>query len=221
LRIASLNGELAGRFAPLLSGGAGGAAVVLAIAAGSCVALAVLLARAWALRRTAVAPRKLRVEVRDRVLRDLIPEAMTACRADDSPLARILLSALRLAGKSRARIKESVEEVGRLEAATLGRGLAVLETVAVTSPLLGLFGTVWGMIDLFLAIETHGVGKPAALAGGIGTALYTTFAGLVVAIPVRMAHAWLGARIDARVLELQECAIEFVDLLGADSEGGP
>jgi biopolymer transport protein ExbB len=176
----------------------------------------VFLARLWALRRGRVVPRALTIRVRDLVLREELAEAMTLCRTDESPLARLMLAALRSAGRRREVVKEVVEEVGRHEAQLLHRGLGLLELVAVVSPLLGLLGTVWGMIDVFRAIEVHGVGNAGALAGGIGTALYTTFAGLLVAIPVRIAHSWILGKVDGLVMDMEEAALAVVDLVAAD-----
>lgn len=195
---------------------ASGGAVVVVIGLASLLALAVFLARLWALRRSKVVPRALPIQVRDMALRDEIAEAMTLCRTDESPLARLLLAALRQAGRRREVVKEVVEEVGRHEAQLLHRGLGVLELVAVVSPLLGLLGTVWGMIDVFRAIEVHGVGNAGALAGGIGTALYTTFAGLLVAIPVRVSHSWILGKVDALVMDMEESALGIVDLVADD-----
>jgi biopolymer transport protein ExbB len=190
-----------------------GGLVVGVIGFGSFVALTVFLLRLFSLRRSKVLPRKLMVQVRDLVVREQVPDALTLCRMDDSPLARVYLAGLRQVGKPRAEIKEFVLEVGRHEAARMNAGLGVLETVAVVSPLLGLLGTVWGMIDVFRTIEVHGVGDAGALAGGIGTALYTTLAGLLVAIPVRVAHSYLLGRADRLVLEMEEAALELLDLL--------
>ncbi len=195
---------------------ASGGAVVVVIGVGSLLALTVFLARLWALRRGRVVPRALTIRVRDLVLREELAEAMTLCRTDESPLARLMLAALRSAGRRREVVKEVVEEVGRHEAQLLHRGLGLLELVAVVSPLLGLLGTVWGMIDVFRAIEVHGVGNAGALAGGIGTALYTTFAGLLVAIPVRIAHSWILGKVDGLVMDMEEAALAVVDLVAAD-----
>ena len=196
-----------------------GGAVVAVIGVASVIALAVFLARLWTLRRGRVLPRALPIQVRDLVLREELADAMTACRTDESPLTRLLLAGLRQAGRRREVVKEVVQEVGRHEAQLLHRGLGVLELIAVVSPLLGLLGTVWGMIDVFRAIEVHGVGNAGALAGGIGTALYTTFAGLLVAIPVRIGHSWLLGKVDLLVMDMEERALELVDLV-ADSEAG-
>ena len=199
-----------------------GGIIIAVIAVASLVALAVFLARMWELRRTKVVPRRLVIQVRDLVMRDEIAEALTLCRMDDSPLARVFLAGLRHRGKSRDVVKEFLLEVGRHEGMVMQRGLRVLETVAVVSPLLGLLGTVWGMIDVFQAIEVSGVGNAGALAGGIGTALYTTLAGLLVAIPVRIGHSAVTSRVDQLMLEMEEQALDLLDMLGqAGDEPGP
>jgi biopolymer transport protein ExbB len=195
-----------------------GGIIVLVIAVASFVALAVFLAKVWSVRPSRVAPAKLTKQVRDLVVRGEISEALTLCRMDDSPLARVFLSGLRHAGKPRDVIKEFLLEIGRHEALVLQRGLGVLEVVAVISPLLGLLGTVYGMIEVFRTIEVHGVGNAGALAGGIGTALYTTFAGLLVAIPVRVGHSYLLGRVDRVVLTMEEEVLDLLDLLADDPQ---
>jgi len=193
-----------------------GGPIVLVILVASMIAFAVFIARLLALRDSETLPRPLIVQVRDLVLRGDVPDALTACRIDDSPLARVFLAGLRQARKPRETIKEFLSEVGRHEGMNLGRGLSVLETVAVVAPLLGLLGTVWGMIDVFSTIEAQGVGNSGALAGGIGTALYTTLAGLLVAIPVRVGHSIVQSRVDRVVLQMEEEALALLDLLCAD-----
>ncbi|MEE2830704.1 MAG: MotA/TolQ/ExbB proton channel family protein [Myxococcota bacterium] len=200
-----------------------GGPVILFITLASILALGVFFARLWALQRSRVVPGALVVEVKDLVKRELLPDAMTVCRMrikkDNSPLARVYLAGLKQAGKARDEIKEFLSEVGRHEGMHLSRGLAVLETVAIVAPLLGLLGTVWGMIDVFQAIETQGVGNAPALAGGIGTALYTTLAGLLVAIPVRVGHSIIQSRVDLLVMEMEEEALSLLDLLANPSPG--
>jgi biopolymer transport protein ExbB len=106
-----------------------------------------------------------------------------------------------------------VEEVGRREAAELERYVPVVATVASVGPLLGLLGTVAGMIMTFNAIEGGGIGKMEFVAGGIGQALITTFGGLVVAIPAVIGHRFLLTRVDSLVIDLEEIALGVVDLL--------
>ena len=194
-----------------------GGAIVLVILVASFVAVAVFLAKVWSVRSPRVVPAKLVKQVHDLVVRGKLSEALTLCRMDDSAIARVFLSGLRHAGKPRDVVKEFLLEIGRHEALLLQRGLGVLEVVAVITPLLGLLGTVWGMIDVFRTIEIHGVGNAGALAGGIGTALYTTFAGLLVAIPVRVGHSYLMGRVDRVVMTMEEEVLDLLDLL---ADGG-
>jgi len=195
-----------------------GGIIVAVILLASLLAAAVFVARLVVLRFDVVAPSRLSAQVRDLVVREEFPQALTLCRMDDSPIARLYLAGLRTRSQTREVTKERMLEVGRHESVVLGRGLSVLDVVAVISPLLGLLGTVWGMIAVFRAIEVHGVGNAGALAGGIETALYTTFAGLLVAIPVRVAHSFLQSRVDALIMHMEELALEFLDLLAAGTE---
>ena len=195
-----------------------GGLIIGVILLGSLLAAAVFVARLLVLRAAVVTPPRLIVQVRDLVVREEFAPAMTLCRMEESPLARLYLAGLRTRSRAREVTKERMLEVGRHEAVVLGRGLSVLDVVAVISPLLGLLGTVWGMIAVFRAIEVQGVGNAGALAGGIETALYTTFAGLLVAIPVRVAHSFLQSRVDALIMHMEELALEFLDLLVAGTE---
>jgi len=192
--------------------------IVVAIGLFSVVALAIFLERLWALQRAKVLPRAFIIRVRDLVAREEIPEAMTACKTDDSPTARVLMAGLRTFGRSRPEVKEHLEEVGRLEARDLLRWTGAIAVVARVAPLMGLFGTVWGMINVFAAIEEFGVGNASALAGGIGTALYTTFAGLLVAIPAHLGHAWIVSRAERLIMEMEELSLEMLDLLKSPDE---
>ncbi len=195
-----------------------GGIIVAVILLASLLAAAVFLARLVVLRSEVVAPGRLSLQVRDLVVREEFPQALTLCRMDNSPLARLYLAGLRTRTRSREVTKERMLEVGRHEAVVLGRGLSVLDVVAVIAPLLGLLGTVWGMIDVFAAIEEFGVGNAGALAGGIGTALYTTFAGLMVAIPAHLAHAYIESRADRLIAHMEETSLEMLDLLKAPEE---
>jgi len=192
-----------------------GGPIIAVILVASLLAVAVFIVRLLVLQRTRIAPSRLSLQVRDLVIREEFPQALTLCRMDESPMARLYLAGLRQRGKPREVAKELMLEVGRHEAVLLGRGLSVLDVVAVIAPLLGLLGTVWGMIAVFRAIEVHGVGNAGALAGGIETALYTTFAGLLVAIPVRVAHSFLQSRVDRMIMHMEELALEFLDLITA------
>lgn len=183
------------------------------ILACSVVALAVFFERAWALRSGRTVPQELVRRAEDLVRREQLEEAMALCRRSRSPLAHVLLGALKNAGQEREVVKEAVQEVGRREAAHLERYVGVLGTVANVSPLLGLLGTVSGMIKAFTVISLQGVGNPASLAGGISEALITTAAGLTVAIPAFVAYRYFLGKVDRVILELEQYALHFVDLV--------
>src|SRR5690606_11608058 len=117
--------------------------------------------------------------------------------------------------RPREQIRERIEDVGRHLVHTMERYLNTLGSIASAGPLLGLFGTVVGMIQLFLGILDHGIGDVNQLAGGIGKALVCTAAGMVVAIPALMAHRWFRGRIAGYIVEMEHEAIQLLDTLDA------
>ena len=184
------------------------------IALCSIFALGIFLERLWTYFKVRQGQRDLAHQVEPLVAKGYNDEALAACHKSDSPLAEVFLAALRVAGRSRDQIKAVVEETGRREAAPLQRFLGMLGTIATISPLLGLLGTVLGMIRAFNVIASQGMGTPATLGGGISEALVTTAAGLTVAIPVILAHRYLSARLDQLMIEMEEYSLRLVDLLG-------
>jgi biopolymer transport protein ExbB len=187
--------------------------VMVPIALCSVVALAIFLERLWSLRKAKVIPKDFLIEVEDLIRREKIPEAITRCRTDESSMANIILAGIRHFGKRREIIKESIQEVGRKEASVLERYINVIGTIAIICPLLGLLGTVAGMIKAFEVITVRGVGNPADLAGGISEALITTAAGLIVAIPTYVIYRYLADKADALIMEMEENSIRVADLL--------
>jgi biopolymer transport protein ExbB len=190
-----------------------GGVLMIPIALCSIIALAIFLERLWSLRRSRVIPRDFLIEIEDLIRREKIPEAITRCRKDNSSMANIILAGIRNFGKRREIVKESIEEIGRREASTLERYINVVGTIAAIAPLLGLLGTVFGMIKAFNVISIQGVGNPSSLAGGISEALITTAAGLVVAIPTFVLYRYLANKADALIVEMEEHSIRMVDLL--------
>ena len=154
---------------------------------------------------------KLRSRVADLVTENSSDDALELCTQGKSPLARILQVVLKNRGASRSHLKSLAEEVGEREAVSLQRYLGLLATIANVSPLLGLLGTVLGMINAFNVIAAEGVGTPATLGGGISEALITTAAGLSVAVPMLLVHRYLSARADRLTLELEEATMKIVD----------
>jgi biopolymer transport protein ExbB len=195
-----------------------GGPVMVPIGLSSVVALAAFFERMWSLRRDRVVPQSFCVEIIELVRQERYQDAVTLCKKRDTPIARILEVAIEARGESRSLIKERVEEVGRREAAELERYLPVISTVASLGPLLGLLGTVSGMITTFEAIGAGGMGKMEFVAGGISIALITTFSGLLVAIPSVIGHRYLASKVDGLVVDLEEVSLGVVDLLATDRQ---
>ena len=179
----------------------------------SVVALGFFIERLFKLRRSRVLPRSLMQNVHDLISRRKYTDATYLCQGHPSAMARIYHAALRINGQPRQAIKEVVQEVGRREAADLGRYIPVLGTVASITPLLGLLGTVSGMIKTFNMISYYGVGNPGSLAAGISEALLTTAAGLSVAIPTLVGYRFVSSKADSLILELEEQSLLLVENL--------
>jgi biopolymer transport protein ExbB len=177
----------------------------------SVIALALILERMWSLRQSVVAP----PGTVDRVLSDykqhgLTPELLTRT-ARLGPLGRVLAAGLANAKSPRPVMKEAIEEVGRIVAHDLERFLTTLGTIAAMSPLLGLFGTVVGMIEIF-GSQTAAGSNPIQLAHGISVALYNTAFGLIVAIPSMIFYRHFRSEVDSLTLEMEQQAIKLVEL---------
>jgi biopolymer transport protein ExbB len=186
----------------------------------SVVALGIFLERLWVLRRSLILPEEQLRELENLLRKKMIPEARTYCQQHPSPLTRILFAGLQQYGNSRQLIKENMEERGKAEALELKKYIGLLHTIASVSPLLGLLGTVSGMIKVFSTISVEGVGDPASLATGISEALITTAAGLTVAIPTFLGQRYLAGRAERLVHMLEEYATYLLNLLpAAVSEG--
>ncbi len=192
-----------------------GGPVVIPIIACSVVALGVFLERLWALQRSRVIPdtfiRRIEQLIGDRRLND----ALLLCQENHNPMARVMAAALKTAAKPRPRVKESVEEVGKYEGAMLERYVEIVGTVAAISPLLGLLGTVLGMIKVFQRVEEFGLGDPSVFASGIWEALITTAIGLSVAIPAFIFYKYLLARVDRLIIEMEDRSLGMIDLVAS------
>ncbi len=191
------------------------------ILACSVAAMAIILERLWSLRCRRVMPPGLMEQVwqwqRDQAL---TPERLQAL-AQSSPLGRLLSAGLVNRNHSREIMKEAINDVGRQVVADLERYLNTLGTIASVSPLLGLLGTVFGMIDIFTVIIDAGVGNPGVLAGGISEALLTTAAGLTVAIPSLMFHRYFNGRVNQFALAMEEEALNLVEVIKGEREALP
>jgi len=179
----------------------------------SILALTIIFERAWSLRRSVVIPEQDVAAVENAIRSEDVNGALQICHESHTAMGRILWVALQNRGVSRPVLKEVLEEIGRQEVAHLERFIGALGLIAAISPLLGLLGTVIGMIDVFQVISVEGVGKADILAGGISKALNTTAAGLSVAIPTLVAYRLFEARVDSFVIEIEQHALRFVELL--------
>ena len=187
--------------------------VMLPIIVGSILAFAIILERLWTLQEKRVLPPNLSKEVWALVKDDSLSRKQIETLNDSSPLGQILAAGLNNRHRNREVMKESIEDTGRHVVHELNRYLNSLGTIAAISPLLGLLGTVIGMVNVFAAITTHGVGDPGILAGGISEALITTAAGLCVAIPSLIGYRYLRGRIDALVVQMEREALTLVESL--------
>ena len=179
----------------------------------STLAVAIIIERFWTLRRSKVTPDDLGAMVEDWAARhELDQRHLTQLRAG-SPLGRIYASALANRKRSREVIKEAVEDTGRHVVHDLERFLNTLGTIAGISPLLGLLGTVIGMIKVFSAIMISGVGDANVLAGGISEALITTAAGLTVSIPSYFFYRFFRGMVSEYVISMEEKAISLIDCI--------
>jgi biopolymer transport protein ExbB len=182
----------------------------------SVIALAICIERFWSLSEKKISPPHLLAQVWSWLTANQLDANRLKQLKANSPLGRILASGLTNAKQGRDVMKESIEDTASHVVHDLERYLDTLGTIAVISPLLGLLGTVIGMIDVFAEIMTQGTGNAAALAGGISQALITTAAGLSVAIPAVIMHRYYLRRVDAIVVGLEQETIKLVDALHSE-----
>lgn len=183
------------------------------IIACSVFSLAIFLERLWATRKKVTLPPKLVKDIEEMLLRGEISEARAVLQRDKSLFSRIVFLLIEKSRNDPERLRESIETAGKIESSSLSRGIETLGTIANVSTLLGLLGTISGMIKIFSAIYQKQFVNPADLAGGISEALYTTAAGLSVAIPTIVGYRFLNARIDRIILSLEEISERFLSFM--------
>jgi len=190
-----------------------GGLVMWPLMACSVGSMAIILERLWSLRRNKVLPRAVTDQVRQWQRTGRISLQDLDALAGATPLGKIVTAGL--LGKNRGRevIKESIEETGRHVVHELERYLNALGTIAAATPLIGLLGTVIGMIRVFNVITLQGVGDPAILAGGISEALITTATGLTIAIPSLMFYRYFRGKVDEFVVSMEQEALMLTDIL--------
>ncbi|MDY0073157.1 MAG: MotA/TolQ/ExbB proton channel family protein [Thauera sp.] len=177
----------------------------------SVVALALIVERLYSLRRARIVPPGLLVKVLEDLRQQGVCEAMIERVSAHSPLGQVLAAGLRNVDSPREVMREAIEEAGRGVAHELERFLTTLGTIAAISPLLGLFGTIIGMIDIFASQGVNGA-NPAQLAKGISIALYTTGLGLIIAIPSMIFWRHFRALVDSFIISMEQKAVKLVEV---------
>ena len=184
----------------------------------SIVALGIIGERLWALRVSMVAPRDLLPQVVREYRKSGVTSEMLAYLQKHSPLGQIFASGLRNDKSTREVMKESIEEAGRAVAHDLERYLTTLGTIASLSPLMGLFGTLVGMIEIFGTNAPAGNSNPAQPAHGISVALYNAAFGILVAIPSMIFYRHFRAKVDELVVEMELQALKLVEIIHGERQ---
>jgi biopolymer transport protein ExbB len=184
----------------------------------SIAAMAIVIERFWSLQKKKILPSELLPQVWKLYREKKLDEVTLRRLKTSSPLGCILAAGLVNSHHGRKFMKDCIEESGRKVAHDLERFLNALGIIAEISPLLGLLGTVFGMIEIFSALMKHGAGDPSALAGGISVALISTAAGLTVAIPSLIFHRYFVRLVDEYVICMEEEALKLLDILHGDRE---
>ena len=183
----------------------------------SVVALGIILERMWTLRLAVVSPKELLPKVLNEYKRNGVSSDLLTRLQQHSPLGKILAAGLKNVKSSREVMKESIEESGRVVAHDLSKYLTTLGTIAALSPLMGLFGTLVGMIEIFGSNSPAG-SNPAQLAYGISVALYNAAFGILVAIPSMIFYRHFRAKVDDFVIEMELQALKLVEMVHGDRE---
>ena len=192
--------------------------LMLPIIACSIVAVAIIVERFWSLQRKRITPQHLVAQVWHWAKANDLDEAKINQLRNGSSLGKVIAAGLINRHHPREIMKESIEDAGRHIVPELERFLNTLGTIAAVTPLLGLLGTVVGMIDVFAAIIEHGVGNPTVLAEGISKALVTTAAGLSVAIPALMFSRYFKGHVNELILTMEQEAVKLVEVIHGDRE---
>ncbi len=182
----------------------------------SVIAAAICVERFWTLRTAQIVPRNLLAQVWDWIKNNDMDNRKLRELRLGSPLGQILAAGITNHRRGREQMKEAIEEVANHVVHEMERYLNTLGTVAAIAPLLGLLGTVIGMIKVFTSIKLEGTGNAALLAGGISEALITTAAGLTVAIPSLFFYRFFQRRVDELVISMEQEALKLVEVLNSD-----
>jgi biopolymer transport protein ExbB len=192
-----------------------GGPMMIPIGLCSLIALTVFVERLFVLRRSRIIPPEFMTGLKSVMGDDSDDRAQSLeyCMAGDAPLGRVFAAAIRRLGRSTEAVEKAVEDAGQREVFKLRKYLRLLSVIAAISPLMGLLGTIFGMIKAFqtVAVSADAMGKTELLAEGIYEAMITTAAGIIVAIPALVAYHFLSARVDQHVAEMDAMTVDFVD----------
>lgn len=183
----------------------------------SVVALAIIGERSWSLRASVVMPRNLLTQTIHEFRQNGVTSQLLSRLGNGSPLGRVFAAGLRNVKSTPAIMKEAIEESGRTVAIDLERFLTSLGTIAAIAPLLGLFGTVVGMIEIFGSQTPQG-SNPIILAHGISIALYNTAFGLVVAVPAMIFYRYFRAKVDEMLVDMEMQAIKLIEIIHGERQ---
>jgi len=179
----------------------------------SIIAIGIITERFWSLQTKHISPPELINNIWQWLQYEQVDEGRIRELEENSPLGRVLAAGLASRNTPRDITKEIIEDVGRHVTLSLEKNLNTLGTIAAISPLLGLLGTVIGMIKVFAVITTEGVGNPETLAGGISEALITTATGLVIAIPSLIFYRYFRGKVNLLVVDMEEQAMKLIEIL--------
>jgi biopolymer transport protein ExbB len=188
-----------------------GGFMMIPILLGSVFSIAIIIERFWFLQRTKVLPSDF-LKRMDRMIKDRkIAEATSACRENDSTVARIFIAGLENSDRPRPEIREALQVAGKQETSVLLRWIGSLGVIAAVEPLMGLLGTVLGMIEAFMKIEEMKVvGDPSVVASGVWKALITTAAGLIIAIPTYAFYRYFKGRVLGIIMDMESYAFRLL-----------
>lgn len=201
-----------------------GGFMMVPILLGSILALTIVIERLWALQKSRIVPVDFIKRMQDMLGQGKHSEAISACRENDTHMARVLAAGLEQQSRPRAEIVEALELAGRKESSSLSRWVGALGAIAALEPLMGLLGTVLGLIESFQEVEKlKVVGNPSVVASGVWQALITTAAGLIIAIPTYAMYRYFRSRVGFMMMEMESYAFDLVQKLTSPaqkSEGG-
>jgi len=196
-----------------------GGLFVYLIAVFSIFSIGIFLERLWAIRLSKVIPDNFITAITALVKNGDFEKSIELCKRDDSPVARIMFTAINNIGKDQSAIKELVESTGKQEIMKLGRFEEGIATVAAVTPLLGLLGTVFGIIKAFNAVAGGGIGNPSLLASGIAEALFATAAGLSAAVLSFIAYKYIDGKLLKLSVLLSGETVKLVTMLPGKNNG--